>query len=245
MLICYDFVTIGTVADSYSRGMRIETVQPLFSFLEGGLFIHQANALLQQDDRRPLAERAHDDFFSAPEWEGLDRRQVLRLLAGAVTRLVGSPPPIPSEEDRRVPQTILALYRGFCGSFLRSFPHHPPGHALMLKSFLDRIVEKHLGQAPPIEYGALNRDRWKFLIDAGERLLQVEFPVIRGEYLFDRLVTPGSQADLAWLEEAEERLQFEVESHHDFLAVERFGRAIRPGKSLAWRNPLPQFEPGW
>jgi hypothetical protein len=226
--------------------MRIETVQPLFSFLEGGLFIHQANALLSPDDRRHWQEKkAVEDLFLGPEFESLHDRQVLHLLAAAVSRLVGNLPHIAADEDFRVHQTILALYRGFCRSFLKIFPHQPQEQTLLLKWFLDRIVEKHLCQTPPIEYSALNRERWRFLIDAGEKLLEDQFPVVPPEFAA-RIPAPfGAHSDFAWLEEAAEQLRFELEGHDDFLDLERFGRASRSGRTLAWRSSCRQFEPAW
>lgn len=225
--------------------MRIETVQPLFSFLEGGLFIHQANALLSPDNRRHCQEKADADLGLGPEFESLQDRQVLHLLAAAVSRLVGNLPHIAAEDDFRINQTILALYRGFCRSFLKSFPHQPQEQTLLLKWFFDRIVEKQLGQTPPIEYSALNLERWRFLIDAGKRLLEAQFPVIPPQFPLPATVPSGSHSDLAWLEEAAEQLRLELEGHDDFAESERFGRGIRSGRTLAWHSSSRQFEPVW
>jgi hypothetical protein len=225
--------------------MRIETVQPLFSFLEGGLFIHQANALLCPGDLCHWREKTTEQIKLGAEFENLHDRQVLHLLAAAVSRLVGNLPHMPTAEDFRVHQTVLALYRGFCLSFLKVFPHQPQEQTLLLKWFLDRIVEKHLSQTPPIEYSALNRERWRFLINAGEKLLEDQFPVAVPEGAAQVPAPFGTHSDFAWLEEAAQQLRFELESHDDFLDLERFGRANRSGRTLAWRSSCRQFEPAW
>jgi hypothetical protein len=167
------------------------------------------------------------------------------LLAAAVSRLVGNLPHIAAEEDFRIHQTILALYRGFCRAFLKDYPHQPQEQTLLLKWFLDRIVEKHLGQTPPIEYSALNLERWRFLIDAGEGLLEVQFPVIPPRFPLQTPAPSGSHSDLAWLEEAAEQLRLELEGHDDFAESERFGRGMRSGRTLTWHSASRQFEPAW
>jgi hypothetical protein len=115
----------------------------------------------------------------------------------------------------------------------------------LLKWFLDRIVEKHLCQTPPIEYSALNRERWRFLINAGEKLLEEQFPVHPPKLGAPIPVQFGTHSDFAWLEEAAEQLRFEWEGHDDFWDLERFGRASRSGRTLAWRSSCRQFEPAW
>ena len=66
-LICYQIVTTTFAPKPYIGHMRIETVQPLFSFLDGGLFIQQANTLVDQYDLRHRWDRTPGDMILAPE----------------------------------------------------------------------------------------------------------------------------------------------------------------------------------
>ena len=87
-------------------------------------------------------------------------------------------PHAPASQDYWVNGTILSLYEGFCKSFLRRFPHQSDEETLLLGSFMDRLGEIYLGQGPNIDYTALNRERWKFLCEAGQKLLEHRFPVV-------------------------------------------------------------------
>jgi hypothetical protein len=245
-LICYDIVTRKKAGKTYSKDMRLETVQPLFSFLEGGLFIHQANTLLDdEDDLCPRREKTAGVLILGAEFGPLDNRQILHLLAAAVSRLIGNLPHIPSREDSWVHGTILGLYDGFCQSFLEKFPNEPDEQPLLLTSFLDRVVENHLGQTPGIEYSALNCERWKFLIDAGERLLELQFPVTPPGFPPKGLPANGSESDLGWLQEQAQQLRSEVDRLQDLRAAPQFSRGTRPGTAKGRRGSRRQFESVW
>jgi hypothetical protein len=225
--------------------MRIETAQPLFSFLQGGLFIRQANTLAAHYDLRHRWAKPPGDLILGLRFRGLDHRQILRLLTAAVSRLIGHWPHAPAGPDYWVHRTILALYGGFCKSFLEKFPRQPDEHTLLLKSFLDRVVENHLGQTPTIEYSALNRDRWKFLIDAGERLLDYQFPMLPQERPLEALPAKGYESELGWLEGAAEKLRFEVTRFRHFRGAEPPGRRSGPGHAKTGRALCRQLEPAW
>jgi hypothetical protein len=247
-LICYVIVTTGKPAKAYSRPMRVETAQPLFSYLDGGLFIHQANALVVRYDLRHWWHSPPGGLILGPQSARLDKRQILRLLTLAVSRLTGDAPHFPAGQDFRVHGTIASLYGGFCKSFLEKLPHQPEDHTLLLKSFLDRLVEIYLGQPPTIEYSALNRERWKFLIDAGQRLLEYQFPAVPRDRAFPAPPARGCESDLTRLEEAADRLRFEVARLSNlsrFRAAEHPGRRSRLGRATARRALCRQFEPEW
>ena len=67
--------------------MRLETVLPTFNFLEGGLFIWEANAFLTVDEG-PRWDSAELGALLGQGFERLSNRQMLHLLAAAVSNLV-------------------------------------------------------------------------------------------------------------------------------------------------------------
>jgi hypothetical protein len=215
--------------------VKLETVQPLFRCLEGGLFIHQANEVADQVPLRLQAGKT-SGVIPGTHIGRLDRRQILRLLTIAVSRLIGNLPHNVSNEDYWVHGTIRGLYRAFCEPFLKQFPHQPEERTLWLTSFLDRIVENQLGQPLSIEYSALNRERWQILIEAGDKLLEYQFPVIHSHFFPELRAPSGEESDRAWLTEARRQLRLETERERNLQFAEQFDRRDRPGWNARGRG---------
>jgi len=225
--------------------VRIETAQPTFSLLEGGLFVQQANTLLDLYGLRQRWEKTDEDLILGPEFGRLDNRQILYLLAAAVSRVIGGLPSTPASHDYRVHGAILSLYRGYCKAFLNRFPHQAEEQTILLASFLDRVVENNLGQAPSIEYTALNREHWQSLVAAGQRLLEHQFPVVPPTSPFQAPPPRGYEPELACLVEAGEKLRLDLIFRDDLPEAEGLDKDSRPARQPARRDWRRQLEPAW
>jgi hypothetical protein len=186
--------------------MKNKTVEPLFNLLEAGLFIDHANTLIDRYHLRARWDKQEGDLLLGRKLGPLPNRQVLCLMSAAVSRLVGNLPYVPSDQDFSIHRTLLALYRGFCQSFLRNFPDQPEEHALFLRSFLDRAADLARRRAVTSQCLSQHHGDWVFVVDVGESLLKKLFPIMPRAGHINLPPFSGYESD--WLEDVARQLRF-------------------------------------
>jgi hypothetical protein len=186
------------------------TVIPMFSLIEGGLFVVQANNIINQYALRRRWDTREEHPILGTTLGALDNRQVTFLLGAAVSRLIDNILHTPSHQDYWIRGTILALYRNFTKTFLQEYPYQRGQHTLFLNAFLDRVGELNGGHSTAEQRVRLPHFRWEMMIEGGEWSLNKLFPFAAKYGPIELPFPDGYESVPGWLEEMGAKLEFAV-----------------------------------